>query len=144
MTTTKTHLHTLTDELHVYFIPADTDLPMGMKVIPNMWRSVKNLIGGYIEQVVPNTAPELYCGCEMAMLVDEEGSMKQLPENIRAGILHQHRRDVIRGDVVLVGLGMVQSNDGEEPSWFSLPQALTAWEGPGNPLPRKDKQPWES
>lgn len=132
------HIHKKTDELYVFAIPADTDQPMEMKVIPNKWEAMSKLVGGYIEVVRTEYIPELYCGCRMVMVVDDEGLLKQKPANTRASIFYPGY-DSIVGDVFLVGEGMVNG----EPDFFCLPQTLSTWEGPGNPLPPQS-QPWEN
>jgi hypothetical protein len=38
-TTMSNHFHTKGDELHVFWIPADTDIPMQMKVVKSGWGS---------------------------------------------------------------------------------------------------------
>jgi hypothetical protein len=127
------HLHTRTDELHVFFIPADTDCRMGMRVIGRGLSAMQKVVGGYIQEVNSPLLPELYCGCPMVIIADEEGKLKQKPHNLRASILLMG--DHFVGDVFLVGQGLVGKKPDREVDYFSLPQILNEWEGPGNPLP---------
>lgn len=130
------HEHAKTDELCMYWVPADTDIPMEFKSVASSIHAVIEMMGGYIEQVRTEYMPELPCGCRMVMLVDEEGRLKGLPRNSRAGIYYPYAE--IAGDAYLVGEGFV---DGEL-DWFSLPQSMSHWQGPGNPI-TVNKQPWE-
>lgn len=129
------HLHTRKDELAMFWIPADTDIPMQMKMIGNAYQNVKRMIGGWVERISTEFMPDLYCGCSMIMLVDEDARAKQLEHNVRASIYYPPG---ILGDVLLVGEGPERATDPEEDwvmGWFSLPQTLNEWDGPGNPLP---------
>lgn len=134
-----THQHDRKTELNVFWIPADTDIPMEMKVIGADWQSMSRLVDGYIEVVRSTNVPDLYCGCPIIMVVNEEGMLQNMPDNLRAttatanGAVH-----AIRGDVFLIGEGLVKSSDpdeGPEPDFISLHSALSRWEGPGHPLP---------
>lgn len=138
---TNNHTHTRKDELHVFFIPADTDQKMEMKVVSNTWQGMADLVGGYIEVVTHPLIPDLYCGCQMVLVVNEMGLIQRLPVNLRASIYYPASTG-LRGDVFLVGQGLVETPEETSPDLFSLPQALVTWEGPGNPLPTQ-KQPWE-
>lgn len=129
------HVHTRGDEYRVFWIPADVDIPMEMKVIATDWRSMASLVGGYIEVLRSDSIPELYCGCHMVMVVNEEGRLHALPENHRASILANKPRPIL-GDVFVIGEGMVDIPDeGQDVDFFSLPPALVDWAGPGSPLP---------
>lgn len=133
----KPHRHPKSGELHGFFIPADTDLPMEMKVIPHNLRAVQDLVGGYIEQLFPNPLLRLGCGCLIMMLADEDGVPLHLPQNLRASTLRPGIHPIV-GDVFLVGDGPV----GAGRDWFSLPQAFAQWEGPGSSLPEVQTLPW--
>jgi hypothetical protein len=119
----------------VFWIPADTDIPMQFKCIGTGWQDVNKFLGGYVESVHTEHMPELACGCAMVMLVDEEGLLKRLPFNTRASIYYPFGPG-ISGDAIVLGQGLVSYNHAEaEPDWFGLPQEFTAWEGPGSPIP---------
>lgn len=138
------HFHTPKDEVAVFWIPADTDVPMELKLIPNTWQGVREFVGGYVERIHTGLMPELYCGCPMVMLVDEEAKLKSnVMANLRASAFHPTG---IFGDAVLVGEGPTKPKDPDEDwtmDWFSLPQSFTEWEGPGAPIPQQHGQPWE-
>lgn len=127
------HFHTKSDELHGFWVPADTDVPMQMKTMDNNWRAVQKWVGGHIERISTGFMPELHCGCSMIMLVDEEAKMKNnVMANMRATTFYPPG---IFGDVLLVGEGPVGTKKEWEPDWFSLPQSMVEWEGPGAPIP---------
>ena len=136
------HTHRRTDELHVFFVPIDTDEAMGMKVVSHDWRSIKDLLGGYIEEVSTELMPVLDCGCRVVMLVDEEGMLKGLGQNLRASSVYPH--GAIRGPAVFVAEGPVKTESDVEVSWFSLPQSFMRWEGPGTGAPSGSSVPWEN
>jgi hypothetical protein len=128
------HNHPRKDEMGVFWIPADTDIPMEYKLIENNWRAMSQLIDGYCTLVHSELMPELYCGCRMVMVVDEEGEMKNLTQNLRAQIYYPHPYPVV-GDVFLMAEGLVYTADGVDVDLFGLPPELNRWEGPGSPLP---------
>lgn len=136
------HTHAKTDELVVFWVPADTDQSMELKVIRNDFTEVQRLVGGYITVVKGAMLPELHCGCLVTMLVDEDGALKNSPQNMRAQTVFPHDYDVV-GDAVFVGYGLIGTFKDCQPGWFSLPPNFVAWEGPGSPFPTQ-KQPWES
>lgn len=130
-----THTHPKTEDLAVYCIPADSDTRMSLGVIHNQYQSLQNMVKGYIEIVRTEYMPELSCGCRIVMVVNEEGRLKGLEQNIRAGVYYPHAPIV--GDAILVGEGLVKSpwDEEAEPDFFSLPPEFNHWEGPGHPIP---------
>lgn len=124
----------------MFWVPADTDLPMEMKVVQNNWRSLADLVEGYMEIVRTEHLPELSCGCRLIMVVNDNGLAQNLSQNQRAQVYYPH--SPIVGNVFFVGEGLVQGEEGTEVDMFSLPQCFTEWEGPGAPVP-SGKQPWE-
>jgi hypothetical protein len=139
---TEPHTHRNGDELLVFWVPADTDQPMELKVIRNDLDHIQALVGGYVTPVLRAEVPELPCGCDLVMLCDEEGEMKRSDQNVRAQSVFPHPYD-LRGDVVFLGEGLVGTAKDAEPGWFGLPPYFINWEGPGSPIPTP-KQPWES
>lgn len=131
----QTHVHLKGDELHVWWIPSDTDTPMALRVVENNYQSLQTLVDGYIEIVRTPFLPELSCGCSMVMVVDEEGRLKGREQNIRAQLYYPHTPIV--GDAFLIAEGLVKAqwDEGPEPDFFSLPPEFNKWEGPGNPIP---------
>lgn len=114
------------DQIRVYFIPADTDKPMEVKMINRGWLAMSELIGGgYIEVVRTPEMPKMK-GSPMVMVVDEEGLLKRLEHNPRASIYYPGF-DGIKGDAFLV------AENG--PDFTSLPEAIVDWDGPGSKLP---------
>jgi hypothetical protein len=68
----------------------------------------------------------LPCGCNTALIVNEEARLKQSPLNNRASnlVTHEIRRGLfgpILGDVFLVGEGPVLGSEGEARDWFTMP-----------------------
>lgn len=116
------------DQLRVYFIPADTDKPMGVKMIDNDWQAMGKLVGGYIEIVRTLEMPAVQMGpkmSRMAMVVNEDGQFMGLEQNPRASIYYPFGS--ILGDVFLVCE--------RGPNFVSLPEAIVDWDGPGSKLP---------
>lgn len=142
---TTTEVHTKPTEFGVYTIPGDTDQPMRYEIIGTNLRSLQRLVGGgYIEIVRRLEIGDLPCGCDIVMVVDEEGLLKGLPGNLRAGSLA--RRQIV-GDVFLIAEGPVIDPESDtpelpEPDFYGLPATFRDWEGPGSPIPL-GKQPWE-
>lgn len=136
---TTDHDHPKTDELAVFWVPADTDQKCELKVVEHDFRAIGELVGGYIAPM-PHRLPHLACGCGVQMLCDEEGLLKGAPHNLRASTVGTEGPHGVVGDVVFVGAGWVRGSAGLD--WFSLPQAFTQWEGPGAPYPDQ-RQPWE-
>lgn len=141
-----THTHPRRSEFNIFWIPADPDIPMQLKIIGADWQSMSRFVDGYIEVISQVHLPELYCGCSMVMVVNEEGLLKKLPENLRATALippdKVNMTDSIVGDVFLVGCGQITPDhpeDDPEVDFFTLPSALRRWEGPGHPLPTSYK-----
>lgn len=136
-----THTHPKTDELFVYWVPADTDIPMEMKAVANDWRALAQLVGGYFEVVRGRYMPELPCGCMMAMGVNETGLLRRLPANPRVDVFYPFPPGIC-GDVFLVGEGLVKTQDGDDVDFLSLPEAMKVWEGPGSPIPQERLGHW--
>lgn len=129
------HTHKRGDELHVFFVPADTDQKMEIKVIHNGFQAMQRMVGGYIEIVRTRDMPELECGCRLVMVVNEEGLIHSLPQNPRASIFYPFGAGIV-GDAFILGEGPVPDEDGlTELDLFSLPQSMSLWEGPGSPVP---------
>lgn len=135
------HTHPRMGEWAVFWVPADTDIPMQLKVVTAGWQSLQVLVGGYLEEISVNSTPDLPCGCPMMLLADEEGRMKRLEQNVRASI---YTREPLLGDVALIGAGPVGDKDGWELDLFGLPPEMNRWEGPGSPLPNPEPAPWEA
>jgi hypothetical protein len=135
---TKPHRHSRSSELHGFLIPADTDLPMLFQVINHSLYAVQDIVGGYVEELTPTLRLDLWCGCPIVILANEDGVPLRLPQNMRASTLRPGPQPIV-GDIFLVGSGPV----GSAHDWLSLPQAFAQWEGPGAPLPQNQKQPWE-
>lgn len=144
------HTHPKTDELCVFWIPADQTQPMEFKTLKNNWYSLGEFLGGYLERVSTDLMPELHCGCRMVMAVNENGHLQHLPLNARASLFYPYSPGIV-GDAFMVGEGLVGAKGmaigtpGEEVAidFFSLPQAIAGWKGPGFDLPN-NKQPWEA
>jgi hypothetical protein len=81
-------------------------------------------LGGYPEQVRLGQALKRD---DVVMLVDDEGTRKHYPMNSRASALYGAftHGGMIVGDVVLVGLHRVMTEDGPEEEWWSIPADLT-------------------
>jgi hypothetical protein len=135
------HPHPWKDELCVFHVPADTDKPMEAKVVKNDWRSLGQLVGGYLEIVRTQYMPELSCGCQMVMVVNEEGLLQDLEQNPRVGIYYPY--GMVVGDVFLAAEGPCKDKDGDDDiDLIGLSPTICKWEGPGSPMP-SPKQPWE-
>lgn len=132
-----TSVHTKPEEVGVFWIPADSDIPMQYKIIRNHWQEMGRLVKGYMEIVRTEFMPELRCGCRMVMVVNEDGHSKGLEQNIRAQIYYPF--NAIVGDVFLIGEGPVRGEDGVGVDFFGLPPEFNDWEGPGNPIPGEFK-----
>lgn len=133
---TRSHTHQATGELCVFWVPADTDQPMELKVVKDDWRSLGDLVGGYIEIVRSRVMPDLKCGCSLSMVVNEEGLLKGLPSNPRATTYYPFPgTEGIVGDAFLVGEGLVVKSGEVDRDLFSLPEEFRYWEGPGSPIP---------
>jgi hypothetical protein len=137
---TKKKPHSYADQFGVYWIPADTDIPMEFKIIGNSLDNLRSLIGGgWIEIVRTKFMPRFDCGCHTALVIDEDGLMKRLPQNPRASILYPHG-DGIVGDAFLIGEGYVMDSNGDpDMDFISLPPEFKSWEGPGSPVPAPAK-----
>lgn len=106
-----------TDELHVFFMPADVSKPCEMRNISRSLSSMKELIGDYIEIVRSSTLlGKASNEANVVMVVAEDGKAKGFPRNVRGEIYYPY--STIVGDVFLCGEGMV---DGEV-DLVSLPQ----------------------
>lgn len=137
-----TVVHDKPTEYGVFWVPADTDQKMEYKIIGTNFHELGKLVGGYIEVVRTAAMPDLKCGCQMVMVVNEEGRLRGLPQNPRAEIYYPH--GPIVGDVFLIGEGPVRYDEDEiEPDFFGLPPEFNEWDGPGNPIPNQLKQPWD-
>lgn len=137
------HAHRRTPEIFVFWIPADSSVPMELKLIPNTLQAMQQYVGGYIERVHTAVMPELACGCPMVMMVNEDGLARQLPFNPRATAYYPYANGIV-GDAILMGEGLVapdpkshsyEPGDEAEPDAFSLPTNFHTWEGPGHPIP---------
>ena len=135
------HTHPRTGEWAVFWVPADTDIPMELKVVTAGWQSLQVLVDGYLEEINNDSMPELHCGCPMMMLANEEGQFKHLEQNVRASLYSSR---VLVGDVVFLGTGPVGTDDDWELDLFGLPPEMNRWEGPGSPLPNPEPAPWEA
>ncbi len=137
MTRSDIHTHPSSDEFHVYFMPAQSKT--GMTVIKRDWQAMKALIGGYVEEVRSQSMPELPCGCNIVMMVDEDGRMKRRIFNFSASLVAG--MDIL-GDAFLIAEGLVGTKKQHDVDYFSLPQAFNEWQ-PGQPVPGSTSQPWE-
>lgn len=137
MTNKKSRVHTKPEEVGVFWIPADTDIPMEYKLIRNDFRSFGQLVDGYMEIVRTEFMPILRCGCQMVMVVNEDGHSQGLEQNVRAQVFYPF--NAIVGDVFLIGEGPINSSDGVEIDMVSLPPEFNDWEGPGSPIPGEFK-----
>lgn len=147
----KAHTHPRSSELFVYWIPADPDTPMELKLIPNTLQAMQNFVGGYIEARRHGGMPFLPCGCEMTMVMNEEGRLKNLAINRRASLLYPNEGRGVVGEVFMVGQGRVEPDktshsyepgDGPMIDLFTLPTNFHTWGGPGTPIPT-GVQAWE-
>ena len=138
------HIHPRSDELHVFFVPADSSEPCKSMVIPHDLENMQRLVEGYIEVVRTQQMPVLECGCPMAMVVNEEGLIYRLPLNSRASLLYPVRASIY-GNAFLLGEGPVHTDEEgwSDVDFFSLPQVFSQWAGPGDPIPGNQRQPWE-
>jgi hypothetical protein len=125
MKMSKHGFHTESDEIGVYWIPADVDTPMEYKLIRRDLESMKHLVGGWLEVVL--TTITLHCNCEVVMVVNEDGRMHSLPFNSRATALTAFQVNVV-GDAFLIPRGPVKDSDGETGyDFFGLPPNYHEW-----------------
>jgi hypothetical protein len=129
------HTHPRTDDIAVFWIPADRTVPMEMKVVKNEWRELNKLVGGYLEQLRTMNFPDLPCGCQLAVFGDEEATLKNSPINARMmGVSLVG----VWGDVVIVGEGLVSSKGMALGSNSVLsPAELLDLEGPRSSYPHR-------
>lgn len=133
------HFHPHERELTGLLVPADKRKKIKLVTVKNNWEAMTKAIGAdYMERVRTSYMPELYCGCTLSMIVDETGVLKNLPPNERATLYYPNGPFGIRGDVILFAEGPVQQPDDSwpEPDFFSLPDYLADWKGPGHDLPK--------
>jgi hypothetical protein len=125
------HLHTRRDELEVFWIPADLDIPCELKVITNTITALQKMVGGHIEMVPYSmvTLPALDCGCTARLVANEDGFIKRLPYNDRAS---QICLQELVGDILVIAEGPISKT--EDDLW-GLPEKINLWQGPGNPWP---------
>jgi hypothetical protein len=139
------HFHTkMSDELHIFRVPANTDQRMEMASISNNFAGMQRAVGGYVTPYPPALLdiPDLPCGCALSVLVDEEGMMKRKPRNGRMNIVLNAAgaRQPILGDAIIVARGPIKTPAldgpaGESFDFWGLPGEMRMWRGPGYPLP---------
>lgn len=131
----KFHFHTRRDELEVFWIPSDPDIPCELKVIPHGYAAMQRMVGGYVTNYPGGwfELPDFRCGCYPALMLDEDGLRKQLPPNERANLLLAKSafRPVL-GDALVVARGPITSDEWD---LWGLPEAMNTWEGPGTAWP---------
>ena len=103
----------LVDSLRVEYLEDGTDLGDYFR---------KQLDADLVEQVRLPLSGDLYY--KMAMVVDENGMLKDLPANPTAGLLYAGDSTAIAGDAYLVGLEMTD----EGLDWGTLPDSVQAEE----------------
>lgn len=111
----------------VIIIPADTNLPMEKRRIPDDLEAVRKIVGGYVEHVrigdVTTSPPTAFEG--VGMFVDEDGIAHGQSQNDRAAILYGvtvHGQGIY-GTAVLIG----EASDPEEGRVFvNLPEKYSS------------------
>lgn len=140
---TESHTHHRPQELAVFVIPADDRRQMGIQVIRNQLGPMQRICGGYITNVPSGLidTPDLRCGCQTILMVNEEGSMggRELLANPRASLMFRGNYPLC-GDAFLIGRGPILSEDHtDDMDFLSLPQEFNRWLGPGHPVPHARK-----
>lgn len=90
-----------------------------IEVSQPFYKSLQEVVGGYIEIVRPKGLPQPYC-----MIVDEEGLLKEKPPNIVGSVLYgtaEHGQPIV-GDIAI----MREENGNEGRDLFGLNAADTA------------------
>jgi hypothetical protein len=127
------HVHPKRDEMGVFWIPADPELSCELKLIVNNYAGLQRFVGGYVQPYHAGwlELPELRCGCDLSLLVDEDAIMKRLPLNERASAIGSPSQPIL-GDCIIVARGPVGR---DEYDFWGLPEYMNSWLGPGQPLP---------
>lgn len=130
------HFHTKRDEMLVFWVPAAKNEVPELRMIACNYAGLQRAVGGYVTPYPLSLIdlPELPCGCDLAVLVDEDGMMKRLEHNDRMNAYLNMRgfQQPILGDALVVAQGPVGKGEYE---YWGLPDFMRRWRGPGYPLP---------
>lgn len=143
---TTEHTHHKPLDLSVFVIPADERRQMGLQVIRASWGPMQRVVGGYLQVIRSHLLPPLRCGCETRLVVNEEAAVpgREFLMNPRASQLIDPEKIMVgegglRGDVFLVGFGLIEREGLPEPDFIPLPQEFNRWKGPGHKVPKPPK-----
>ena len=141
------HPHPHTDELHVFLIPAEPEEQMELVVLPNNAAALSRRLSATHLYIIHEDLglPALDCGCPLFMALNYEGQVEghELAPNMRASLFLQNG-DIIYGDVLMVGEGVVKYDDGRtDVDFVSLTPSFHDWQGPGHPVP-SSSLPWHN
>lgn len=146
MTKVKLHPHPYTDELHVFYIPAEQDQKMELIVVPNSRDALTHRLSATLLYTMDEDLglPALSCSCPLSMVLNHDGllSEHELVPNLRASLFLTD--GYVFGDVLMVGQGIVQYDNGTtDVDFISLTPEFHDWRGAGFSVP-SPRMPWQN